>query len=138
MPLKKGWKYITYSKLHPIDQKRVMNSVSFRKEKIHLKGSFYLVNKNGRLPKGVYTVAGRDVLELHKLIKPRTVSKREGETGQVGKLKVDGKEKRLRFYPMTKREAVKVAKEYRKIGYKVRVVGRGVKGKDYYLFGRKK
>ena len=54
-------------------------------------------------------------------------------------LKFGGKIYRLMgTFPLNKREAQSSAKQWRLKGYNIRIKARGVKGKDYYLFGRKK
>ena len=55
-----------------------------------------------------------------------------------GKLKIEGETyKLLGTFPLKKNEAKNAAKGWRNKGYKVRIQRRGVRGKDYYLFGRK-
>lgn len=54
-------------------------------------------------------------------------------------LKIEGKTYRLLgTFPLRKNEAKNAARGWRSKGYRVRIQRRGVKGKDYYLFGRKK
>jgi len=56
-----------------------------------------------------------------------------------GTLKIGGKTYRLMgTFPLNKSEAQSASKQWRTKGYNIRVKARGVKGKDYYLFGRKK
>lgn len=53
-------------------------------------------------------------------------------------LRIEGKVYRLLgTFPLKKNEAKTAAEGWRGKGYKVRIKRRGVRGRDYYLFGRK-
>ena len=68
-----------------------------------------------------------------------TRSRGQGKEAVGGTLSIGGEVYRLMgTFPLNKREAQSASKQWRLKGYNIRVKARGRKGKDYYLFGRKK